>query len=189
MTRSQALSRLAAKLNDSQVPYMVLGSFASSALGEPRTSFDLDIVIDPTARQLHRFIESLATDYYVDPATAQGAFERRAMFNIIDRRSGWKIDLIIRKDRPFSGVEFRRRHEVEHEGLRVPISTPEDTILSKLEWNKISPSERQVRDIVGVIAAHRAVLDRPYLARWALSLGVAADLARLLAEADRIADA
>jgi hypothetical protein len=47
--------------------------------------------------------------YYISPESAREALARRSMFNVIDFDEGWKADLIVRKDRPFSIEELRRR--------------------------------------------------------------------------------
>ena len=69
--------------------------------------------------------------------------------------------------------------------MRLFIVSPEDTILSKLEWAKKGESERQLRDAAGVLLAQGARLDRSYLLRWAAELGVSDLLSRLLGEVDR----
>lgn len=101
------------------------------------------------------------------------ALRERRPFNVIDPHTAWKIDLIILKPRPFSREEFRRRKLVELiEGARRALATPEDTILSKLEWaKKAGGPEKQVEDATGVVDAN-ANLDRAYLERWARELDV-----------------
>ena len=88
---------------------MVVGSFASSFHGVPRSSRDLDVVIDPDPTSLQRLLADLpAVEYYVDPETALDALKRRSQFNVIDIGTAWKADLIIRRARPFSIEEMRR---------------------------------------------------------------------------------
>jgi hypothetical protein len=108
------------------------------------------------------------------------------MFNVIDFSGGWKADLIVRKDRPFSIEELRRRQPGLLQGASLPVATPEDVILSKLEWSKITPSERQLRDALHVAVVQWARLDQQYLRRWAPSLGVADQLEELLREAAKL---
>src|SRR5437763_9550117 len=104
------LARLTTKLAAAGVPHMVVGSFASSFHGVPRSSQDLDLVIDPQVESLRRFLSELPpADYYVDADTAVEAVRRRGQFNVIDMASAWKADLIVRKARPFSVEEMRRR--------------------------------------------------------------------------------
>ncbi len=94
------------------------------------------------------------------------------MFNVVDMTSGWKVDLIVRKARPFSVEEFRRRTPASVLGTAVFVATPEDTILSKLEWASMSGSERQLRDVSGVVEVRRGALDVAYIERWAKDLGL-----------------
>jgi hypothetical protein len=163
---------------------MVAGSVASSLHGEPRATNDVDIVIAPSREQLGAFITSLGEGFYTSAGAAEKALGLRGMFNVIDSLGGWKADLIVRKDRPYSLAEFGRRVSAEVMGIKVSLVSPEDAILSKLEWAKKGASERQFRDAFGVAAAQRESLDRAYLRKWAPELDVEALLRRLLDELD-----
>jgi hypothetical protein len=164
------------------IPYMIAGSFASTFHGTPRTTQDIDLVVDPTMQSLGAFLANLPQkDYYVSEEAARDAFRRRSQFNIIDMVTGWKVDLIIRKARPFSVEELRRRTPVRMLDVDVFIATPEDTILTKLEWSAMSGSERQLRDVAGIIEVKQGDVDRAYIERWAAELGVL-DLWRRLSE-------
>jgi len=176
----EALRRLVRILDQHGIPYMLTGSMATSYHGRPRATHDADIVIDPTDQQLELLVHDLSTDFYVDPAGARMALDQRRQFNAIETQHACKIDLIIRKDRPFSLEEFRRRQRVDLAfDQPVAIVTPEDAILSKLEWaRKSGDSERQIRDAAGVLEINPA-LDRVYIERWASELGVS-DLWRTL---------
>lgn len=95
------------------------------------------------------------------------------MFNIIDMRTAWKVDLVIRKNRPFSREELARRSELDILGVVVPTASAEDTIIAKLEWAKQGESERQLRDVVGILRVRGENLDRAYIERWVEDLGLA----------------
>jgi hypothetical protein len=180
MSQEEFASRLADDLDASGIPFMVAGSHGSSYHGQPRTTHDLDLVIDPTREQLEHFLTLLGDRCYVSRDAALDALQRRSMFNVIDFDEGWKADLIIRKDRPFSVEEFRRRHPGTLLGRSLPIASPEDIILTKLEWNRITPSERQVADALNVVLVQGAKLDQGYLRHWAAVLGIGQDLETLL---------
>ncbi len=167
---------------------MVAGSMGSSLHGRPRATQDADVVIDPTEDQLASFLALLEQDYYVSRDAALDAFRRRTMFNIIDLAGGWKADLIFRKDRPFSRQEFERRRQVDAMGQMLWVVSPEDTILSKLEWMKGRESDVQYSDALGVAVAQWGDLDLEYLRRWARELGVENMLTRLLKEAKKQAE-
>jgi hypothetical protein len=169
-----ALARVIGLLNKHDIPFMLTGSVAASFHGRPRATHDADLVIDPTPAQLSAFVEDLeAASFYVDPDGAREALTRRSQFNAIETKQASKIDLIIRRDRPFSREEFARRMPVDLPFARaVPVVTPEDAILSKLEWARRSgDSERQLADAAGVLAVHPG-LDRRYIERWAHDLAV-----------------
>ena len=183
MTQADFLARIAAALADAGIAFMVTGSLASSYHGRPRSTNDADLVIEPTADQLNSFLANLGADFYVSVEAACTALEQRSMFNVIASRDGWKADLIIRKDRPFSLEEFRRRRIEPMQGRAMPLASPEDVILAKLEWNKITPSERQVQDALDILVAQGPKLDLGYLRRWAGELGVAQELDELLNKA------
>jgi hypothetical protein len=155
------------------IPYMVVGSFASTFHGEPRTTRDVDLVIDPSATQLDELLAALDPElYYVDPDVARDALRRRVMFNVIEMATAWKLDLIIRKARPFSIEELRRRETVTMLGTEVATATAEDTILAKLEWAKAGWSQRQLDDVAGILRVRGGSLDLAYLERWVGELGL-----------------
>ncbi len=183
MTQIRALESVLALLEDAGIPHMLVGSFASGFHGEFRATQDADVVIDPTAEQLDVFVDGAAAEFYVSREAALDALARRGQFNLVHFETAWKIDLIVRKDRPFSRVEFDRRQVGSLGELTVPINTAEDVVLSKLEWAKASGSERQMGDAAGVIAAWGERLDWEYLLRWAEKLSVVDLLEKARAEA------
>ncbi len=178
------LARLTAKLTAAGIPHMVVGSFASSFHGVPRSSQDLDLVIDPDGASLERFLTSLpAQEYYADADAALDALRRRGQFNVIDMATAWKADLIVRKARPFSVEEMRRPMEGDLLGARVLIASAEDTLISKMEWAKLGGgSELQLRDAAGILSLYGSEkLDLGYIERWVRELGLEESWRRLLA--------
>jgi hypothetical protein len=113
-----------------------------------------------------------ADRFYASPEAASDTLERRGQFNVVDLESGWKLDLIIRKDRPFSRAEFERRRPATILGVPVFVATAEDTILAKLDWTRLGEPERQLRDAAGILAMTGDALDRSYIERWAAVLGL-----------------
>lgn len=167
------LNRLITKLSAAGIPFMLVGSVAASYHGHPRSTFDIDLVVEADEEALCRFARSLGEGYYVDEESIREAVRNRAAFNIIDETSGFKADLIVRKERPFSRTEFSRRVRVRIMDRAVEMATPEDVILSKLEWSKIGVSERQFADALQVARTQEKTLDFAYLEKWSKELGVA----------------
>ena len=106
------------------------------------------------------------------------------MFNVIDFQTGIKVDLIFAKQRPFSRQEFQRREQTQIMGVECPVVTAEDSILSKLEWAKLTESERQLSDADGVCRVNSSSLDIAYLRKWASELQVEDLLQRVLSDTD-----
>jgi hypothetical protein len=169
----QALDTVIRMLERLNIPYMITGSLAASHHGRPRATHDADLVVDLNDDQLEALVSDLdGANFYIDPLSAREALAHRRQFNVIDTTNACKVDLIIRKDRAFSREEFGRRQHVDV-GFGRPLAmvTPEDAILSKLEWAKRTDSERQMRDVAAIVEMN-PTLDRRYVSRWAEDLGV-----------------
>jgi len=182
MTSEHALELLLSKLDECGIPYMITGSFASNIHGIPRATQDADVVIEVEPRTLERFLESLGPAFYRSKEAAMDALAREQMFNVVHLETGFKVDLIIRKSRLFSKMEFSRRQPAFYLGENRWFTTAEDTILGKLEWSKMAGSERQFNDALNVAKLQKDNLDRPYLEKWAKELGVLDLLEKLFRE-------
>lgn len=180
MSFAAVLTAVLDVLERAGVPHMVTGSLASTFHGEPRATRDIDLVIDPDDASLQRLVDLLRSgDFYVDRDAAEEALRDRSQFNAIGA-DATKVDFIIRRDRPFSMTEFERRQRVSILGTSADMATAEDVILAKLEWAAATGSDRQIRDIAGVLAVSGEALDQAYLATWAERLGVADRLRAVL---------
>src|SRR5690348_6395223 len=173
MSVPEVFRRITAKLDQANVPYMVTGSFASALYGSARSTQDIDIVIAPTAEQLRTFIQILGHQYYAELEAALEALRQESLFNVIDGISGWKIDLILRKSRPFSQEEFLRRQRVSFHGVELFVASAEDVIIAKLEWAKLGESQRQIQDVAAILNIRGSLLDQAYIEKWIPQLGLA----------------
>jgi len=182
MTSEDTLKLLFSKLDDCGIPYMITGSFASNIHGLPRATQDADVIIETDRKTLEGFLESLGPTFYWSTEAAVDALAREQMFNVVHLETGFKVDFIIRKSRPFSKMEFSRRQYAFYLGANRWFATAEDTILAKLEWSKLSSSERQFNDALNVAKLQRNNLDRTYLEEWGMQLDVLALLEKLFRE-------
>lgn len=174
MTGAALLRAVVTALDAAGIPFMVTGSLAAAYHGAGRATLDIDLVIDPTAPQLRSLVEALTrTGTYVSADAALEALEHRSMFNVVDTATGWKADLIVRKDRPFSEKEFERRRPFDYEGTRLWVATVEDLIVAKMEWAKLGGSARQLEDVSALLRMHAGRLDQTYLDRWIAELDLA----------------
>lgn len=160
-------------LDGAAIPYMLTGSFASAFHGRPRATQNIDLVVELTPRSLESLLDTLGSErFYASREVADEALRTQRQFNVIDMTSGWKADLIVRKQREFSEVEFGRRVRAFLLGMDVWIATAEDTIIAKLEWATRANSDRQLRDVAGIVAVQGGDLDTAYVEHWIGRLGL-----------------
>ncbi len=171
-------------------PYLIGGSLASAVHGVPRTTMDADIVAELRPEDAGPLARALGSAFYADVQAIRNAIEQQSSFNVIHLETMFKVDVFVRgsKKRPFDQVQFERRtlHVLSIEPERTAyVASAEDTILAKLEWYRLGGqvSERQWRDVQGVLKVQADRLDMAYLRRWAAQLNVADLLERALQEA------
>lgn len=169
------------------IPYLVGGSMASALYGVARSTLDADIVADIRQDQVSALVAALGEDFYADDQMIRGAIEHRGSFNLIHLTTMFKVDVFIRKDRPFDQMQFERRVEqiiATEPEQKAFITSAEDIILAKLEWYRLGNeiSDRQWRDILGVLKVQAGWLDTDYLRQWADELGIGDLLQRALKE-------
>jgi len=185
-----ALEPVVDVLDSLGVRYRVGGSVASSALGVPRSTLDVDLACELRLRHVASFATQLIDTYYVDQDMIRDAIQRQSCCNLIHLATMLKVDLFIRRDRPFEDSAFertvRRPLDPAPGAREFDLTTAEDIVLHKLEWFRAGGevSERQWRDAVGVLAIQRDEIDRTYLQRWAIELGISDLLARAFALAE-----
>ena len=184
-----ALGPLLDALRGLGVRHYVGGSIASSAHGVARASIDADVVAELRPEHADRLCSALRGAYYVPEARVRDAVARRASFNVIHLETMLKVDVFVSRDRPFDRRAMERARpalaETTSEGALL-LSSAEDTVLAKLEWFRRGGevSERQWTDVLGVLQASGASLDRRYMEDGAREIGVSDLLARALAEAE-----
>jgi hypothetical protein len=167
------------------VRHYVGGSIASSAHGVPRASIDADVVAELLPAHAAPLAAALCGTYYVPEQHVSEAIDRRTSFNVIHLDTMVKVDVFVSRDRPFDRRALERVRPASLEGgVAIPVSSPEDTVLAKLEWFRRGGevSERQWTDVVGLLRAGGA-LDIGYLRAEARDLGVTDLLLRALDEA------
>jgi hypothetical protein len=165
------------------IPYALGGSWASSLLGKMRFTHDADFSVEPFPGKEAAFCAAFGEDYYIDQTSVELAVQNRSSINVIHTVTGFKVDLFVRKERPFDRSLMARRRPVplpEAPGQSISCLSLEDVILIKLEWYRLGgeTSEQQMKDVQGVLEVQANRLDQGYLDHWARELGVADLLAR-----------
>jgi hypothetical protein len=167
------------------IAYYIGGSVASSLLGESRYTEDLDLIIELDKIKAQPLLEAfLNASFYISAIAVEDAISGRcSSFNVLDNETLEKADLFILQDTPFGKSKMARRIQQQlPDSSFIWISSPEDIVLQKLVWGRGGQSEKQWRDVLGVLKLQGNSLDFEYLWRWGAELDLAEPLDRAFRE-------
>ena len=100
--------------------------------------------------------------FYLSEESIREAIKHKSMFNLIDTTEGDKIDFWILTNDAFDKSRFKRKIEEDIFGFSMKVSSPEDTILAKLKWIKLSGgSQKQFTDALRVYEVQYHTLIQP----------------------------
>jgi hypothetical protein len=185
MSQQDLLKRVITALENSECQYMVTGSYASSLQGEPRLTHDIDLVVlIPTGGVVKLSEYFPAPDFHLDVDQMRAAIREQTMFSVLHVPEGDKVDFWMLTSDPFDESRFSRKTRERVLGMDLIVSAPEDTILAKLRWAKLSGgSEKQYRDALRVYELQNEILDIAYIRKWVRMLGVETDWERIVRDA------
>jgi len=163
------LRRVVAVLEGMEVPYMLVGAYAAAAYGEPRLTYDIDIVVELRPEQALTLCAAFPPpEYYVSPEAAQEAVRARRQFNVIHPESGMKVAFILARTDAWGKTQMERRERTrilpDCEGY---VARPEDVIVGKLLYYRQGGSEKHLRDITGILTTSGPEIDKAYIEHWA----------------------
>lgn len=181
--------QVASILERLDIPYFAGGSVASSFHGELRSTNDVDLIADLQDAHVRPLLAALRDEYYVSEEAMREALRSGSSFNAIHLPTALKVDLFVAGRDPFNAERLKHRQRMQ---VRTDppgelfVDTAEHTVLRKLEWYRRGGevSERQWRDVLGVLRVRGDSLDQGRLDTWAPRLGVADLLARARREAE-----
>jgi hypothetical protein len=169
------------------VRYVVGGSLASSVHGVPRSTADLDLLVELPGRVVDALVSTLSPRFHIDRDMILDAIRRRASFNILHLPTMFKVDLFVSDRSPILSEEMARRQQIElgDPPRGVYVCSPEDIVVQKLAWYDKGGgvSDRQWGDVMGVLQVRGATLDLAYMRRLAHELGLTELYDRALREA------
>ena len=176
---SQALDRIGAV-------HTIGGSLAASFAGEPRSTIDIDVVASLEDFHARPLVAALSDAFYIDETALRRAIRERSSTNLIHEATQLKVDLFVAGGTPLDAQQLARRQAVDvGDGRTLYVHPPEDILLQKLRWYAMGgrSSDRQWRDIQGIIRVQGERLDIGYLKRYAPTVGIDELLTDALAEA------
>jgi len=174
MSQSELLKKVIEALDRAQTEYIVTGSVVSSLQGQPRSTHDIDLVVALKTTVIDKLIAAFpAPRFYLNRDSIVEAIRAKDMFNLLEADSGDKVDFWILTDSEFDQSRFSRRYVEEFEGVKICVTSPEDTILAKLRWARLSGgSEKHFTDALRVYELQSSKLDMDYLNLWVNKLDI-----------------
>ena len=172
MTEQELLQDCLQRLNQSTIAYMLVGSMASNYWGIPRSTHDIDFVVEYGDSDVDSIVKLFQGDFFIQEISVRSALKPPYQFNALDNRSALKVDFFRLAGDAYELERFKRRRSVTILGQPSVIAAPEDIILHKLRWYNISPSDRQLTDSSGILSVSGDIVDNEYLDQWANEIGV-----------------
>jgi hypothetical protein len=168
----ELLHRIVGTFEKLQIPYLITGSVASMAYGEPRLTNDIDIVAEIHETQVAGLMGAFPHDeFYISEEMIRQSIQQHGQFNIIHPASGLKVDIMIKEDTPFDHSRFERmRRMFPAESYQANFASPEDVIIKKMQSYQAGGSEKHLRDITGILKISGEEIDRSYISEWARRL-------------------
>jgi hypothetical protein len=177
--------QVVAALERMDMAYIIGGSLATAVHGVARATMDVDLLVDIHVSQVDMLVQQLGDDFFADVEMMRNAIRQGMSFNLIHKETMFKVDIFPKANRPFDQSQLERRISLplamDPERMAY-IASPEDNILAKLDWYRQGGevSDRQWQDVINVISIQGDRLDREYLKKWAVQLGVKDLLAKAL---------
>ena len=168
MELAELLRRVTAALEELDIPYLVTGSMATIAYGEPRFTRDIDVVVRIEKQDIGRLRSIFPEEeFYLSTEAVLEAIEHRGQFNVLHPRSGLKVDFMVAGSGDFDRSRFGRSRRVQIGPSSAAVfAAPEDVVIKKLEYYRDGESEKHLRDIAGVVKVTGEELDRGYIEEW-----------------------
>ncbi len=183
------IQQVIAVLEAAGVKYMIGGAVAVWAWGEPRTTRDLDLVIELPVESIFDLSRELRNRGMLVPPEVilDLLIEQRGdlPINAIHLGSGYKAELFLLRpgdNLRLAGLQRRRLVDLGPPLGQVYVHSPEDLILNKLRYFALSHQPKHVRDIASILLNCKEDLEYDYIEHWVEQLELDATWKEVLAE-------
>ena len=167
MSQKRLLIDIINLLNSLDIPYYLTGSWALSYYAQPRSTHDIDFVVNLSQNDITKFYNAFDKDrYMISEKSIKDAIYYRTQFQVTDRQTGFWIDFWIPKEDEFNKAIFIRKKKVKLFNLHTWLPTVEDLIILKLLWSNISGGSKIQRDDIKALFAFQKDLDNKYIEKW-----------------------
>lgn len=182
MTETELLIDCLRRLEGIDADYMLVGSMASNYWGVPRSTHDIDFVIEYDESDVSTVVAAFEDHFFIQEISVRSALHPPHQFNALDNRSALKVDFFRVAGDEYEFERFKRRRRVGLLDQGAWIAAPEDVLLHKLRWHRVSPSDRQILDARGIYAVSGSEMDLHYLKYWAKKIDVFPALQEIIQE-------
>jgi hypothetical protein len=168
--------QIATILDELNIEYALGGSLASSLVGEPRSTIDVDMATKLDSSTIELFLNKIPDEFYIPDESVKSAIKLKSSFNLIDTKNSLKIDIFIVDNSKLDVSQIERRILIDIPEIKksIWVTSPEDQILRKLDWYRLSGGslEKQIRDVIGILNINKDHLDFDFLHAQANNLGM-----------------
>lgn len=170
MTSDALLERVIRVLNDSGVPYMIVGSVSSNLYGIYRSTRDADFVLQAPTEAIAQIARALGDPFHLDPQMSFETITGTSRYVLNVEGMPFKVELFLLSDDPHDQERFRRRTRRQLGELQAYFPTAEDVIIMKIRWSRLGKRRKDIEDVRNVLAVQRE-LDWEYLQHWCTQHG------------------
>lgn len=153
-------------LNASGINYIVTGSFATNLYAVPRSTQDVDFVVDAKPEELQLLFSQLPKSICVDSQMRFDTITYAYRYDLVVEGLAFGIEIFLMTDDEHNKERFRRKRSGTVQGVKASIPTAEDIIVQKVRWSARGRRVKDVQDVKAIIDAQRNNLDWPYIESW-----------------------
>lgn len=181
-SETEAVLAILRLLNDHRIAHLIVGSLSVNYYGEPRSTKDVDLVIDASPAELSPFLRAAARDFETDPQYLFETITGTTRLVLTHRATRFKVELFLLMDDPFAQIRFSRRTPIDYYGVPTFVASKEDVVVQKLRWLVRGKRPKDREDVKMVLAVMGSRLDMQYIRTWTDRHGSTGLLDDLLAE-------